>query len=169
MAEEAALEAIGLCKRYGDRSAVSGVDLLYYRQFKNAVLALTGEMFADESVDGSPDQQRAWLDLLAQLIPSAGELHVTPASSFDSEQGRVFQFRVKRAGTQIAALDASSLLEYQDFQGVVAHQSGLLYRLPEVEAVDDHGQRQREWERRLRSIVSRPDPSEAIAESWPWR
>ncbi len=149
--------------------AVSGADLLYYRQFKAAVLALTGEMFSDDAVDKATDQQRAWLDVIARLIPTAGELSVTPMSTFDSERGRLFRFQAARADHQAASVDGATLLEYQEFQAVVAHQSGVLFRDPGVEVVDDPALRQLAWEQTLRRIVSRPDPSEAMAESWPWR
>src|SRR5437763_4846741 len=70
--------------------AVSGADLLYYRQFQAAVLALTGEVFALRAVEQHPDQQRAWLDVLASLLPSAEQLMITPRSTFDHERGRMF-------------------------------------------------------------------------------
>jgi hypothetical protein len=149
--------------------AVSGADLLYYQQFKGAVLALTGEIFGDAVVDAAADQQRAWLDVITLLTPAAGELTVAPASNFDSEHGRIFRFTVARDGAQIGSVDAATLLEYQEFQAAVAHQSGLLYRAPDVEAVEGATERHLAWERALRHLVSRPESSEAMAESWPWR
>jgi hypothetical protein len=149
--------------------AVSGADLLYYRQFKAAVLALAGELFADAAVDSSADQQRAWLDRVGELIPRAGELRVRPKSSFEHERGRTFRFSVERDSAVLAEVDAPTLLEYQEFQAAVAHQAGVLYRLTEVETVQDPARRAVTWERALRRIVARPDAAEAMAESWPWR
>jgi hypothetical protein len=149
--------------------AVSGADLLYYRQFKSAVLALAGELFADSSIDGAADQQRAWLDRVGGLIPRVGELRVRPQSAFDHEQGRTFRFAVEREGSVVATIDAPTLLEYQEFQAAVAHQAGVLYRLAEVENVPDPGHRAVTWERALRRIVTRPEASDAMAETWPWR
>jgi len=149
--------------------AVSGADLLYYRQFKAAVLSLTGELFAMDPVEQHEDQQRAWLDVVATLLPPAKALEVTARSEFDHERGRTFSFHVACDGEPVATLDAATLLEYQELQASLAHQSGRLYRNPEVEAVDDPRLRAAVWERSLRHMLARPDPSEAIAESWPWR
>src|SRR5438477_8888227 len=57
--------------------AVNGADLLYYRQFQAAVMALAGELFRDELVERDPDPQRAWLDQIAALVPPAAALRVT--------------------------------------------------------------------------------------------
>jgi hypothetical protein len=149
--------------------ALSGADLLYYRQFKAAVLALTGELFADSAVDSAADQQRAWLDTLAGLLPAAGAPRIRPASSFDGERGRIFSFMVALDGTDVASVEAATLMEYQEFQAALAHQAGVLFRTPEVEAVEEPAQRGLAWERELRDLVSRPDAAEAMAETWPWR
>lgn len=149
--------------------AVSGADLLYYRQFKAAVLALTGELFADPDADSAADQQRAWLDRVAALIPTTGTLQVTPESTFDSERGRTFGFAVLRDGSRVAVVDAATLLEYQEFQAALAHQSGSLFRQLEVEATGEPETRQLTWERALRRMVARPGPLEAMADAWPWR
>ena len=53
--------------------AVSGADLLYYRQFQAAVLALAGELFVDGALDAEPDAQAAWLERLSALLPAVDE------------------------------------------------------------------------------------------------
>jgi hypothetical protein len=149
--------------------AVSGADLLYYRQFQAAVLGLAGELFSDTEVDAAADPQRAWLDRVARLLPDAGTVEVTPVSSFDEQQGRRFKFVVVCSGAGGARIDAPSLLEYQEFQAVVAHQTGRLFRDPAVEAVDDPRVRQAAWIAGLRVRTARPDPAEAMTAAWPWR
>jgi len=149
--------------------AVSGADLLYYRQFKVAVLALAGELFGDVGVDPAPDPQRAWLDRIAELLPNAGDLEIAPESTFDPNAGRVFRFSVLRDGHPVATVDAPTLLEYQDFQAVIAHQTGRLFREPGVEEVEEPRPRQVAWEQTLRRLMRRPERSDAIAEVWPWR
>ena len=149
--------------------AVSGADLLYYRQFKAAVLALGGELFGETGVDAADDQQRAWLDVVGSIIPTVLDLHVVPASTFDPDRGRIFRFDVTRDGARVAAVDAATLLDYQEFQAAVAHQSGLLFRAQDVEAERDPRGREAAWERTLRTVVARPHPNDAMAEHWPWR
>ncbi len=149
--------------------AVSGADLLYYRHFKAAVLTLTGELFADRTVDSASDQQRAWLDAVALLLPPTGVLSVSPGSAFDAEQGRQFHFDIAGTGGRIAAVDAQTLLEYQELQAAIAHQSGRLFRDAGVEAIDNPTQRTLVWEGVLRDIVARPAAGEAMADAWPWR
>jgi len=148
--------------------AVSGADLLYYSQFQAAVLALTGELFADFAVEATADPQGAWLDSLAALLPALPEITVTPASSFDEHHGRVFHFMVT-AGAVTATVDATRLLEYQDLQAVLAHQTGAIYRDLDIEAVADAGARRTAWNARLTRLVRRPAPGEAMHEAWPWR
>ena len=71
-------------------------------------------------------------------------------------------------GGRAAIVDASGLLEYQELQAVLAHQTGALFRDPAVEAVDDPGERRRAWIGALRLLMSRPDPAEAMNEAWHW-
>jgi hypothetical protein len=149
--------------------AVSGQDLLYVRQFQIAVLTLGGELFDDPTLRGSGDPQRAWLDQLAAALPLAGQLSVLPQSSFDHSAGRVFSFAVSEAGVRRAVVDAQTLLDYQEFQAAIAHQSGRLYRVADVEAVDDPLARQTAWTAVLREMLSRPPGDEAMSETWPWR
>ena len=149
--------------------AVNGSDLLYWRQFGAAVAALSGELFSIRAVDAAPDPQRAWLETLAPLLPPAGEISVTPRSTFDHERGRIFGFVVGGVSTADAVVDAATLLEYQDFQAAVVHQTGSLLRVESVEAIDDAGLRRHAWLRWLRDVVERPGPDEAMAGTWPWR
>ena len=149
--------------------AVSGADLLYLRQFQAAVLALTGELFLDDSLSTAPDPQRAWLDRIATLLPPLGEFTVLPESAFDEHRGRAFHFSVRVEGRERCTVDAATLLEYQDFQATLAHQAGALHRDDSVESVDDVNARAAAWIHVLRRRVQRPEPGEAMSEAWPWR
>ena len=149
--------------------AVSGPDLLYLHQFRAAVLALGGELFDDPALRQSEDPQRAWLDRMAELLPPAGGVDIAPRSSFDHELGRTFAFEVRAAGVQLATVDAAQLLEYQEFQAALAHQSGLLFRAPQVEDIADQISRQAAWLGVLRERLARPGADEAMSEKWPWR
>ena len=149
--------------------ALNGSDLLYCRQFGSAVAALCGELFLLESVDGAPDPQRAWLDVLAPLLPATAISGVTPRSTFDHESGRVFGFDVACDGAPPAVVDAPTLLEYQDFQAALAHQTGSLLRVAAVEDIDDPARRRHAWLLWLRDVVARPATDEAMAAEWPWR
>ena len=149
--------------------AVSGAELLYLRQFQAAVMALSGEIFLDDAVSGASDPQRAWLDRIAALVPCASEFSAVPSSVFDDHAGRVFHFGIAIDGRECCVMDAPTLLEYQDFQATLAHQSGMLYRDAAIETVDDPQSRHAAWMRVLRSRVQRPTAAEAMAESWPWR
>lgn len=149
--------------------AVSGADLLYYRQFQAAVLALAGELFRHPAVEAAGDPQRAWLDVLGELLPAAGALDITPESEFDSAEGRVFRFAVRVDGTEAGTVEAALLLGYQDLQAAIAHRSGRLYRSPAVEDAADSGRTQAVWVGELTRLVARPSDSEAMAATWPWR
>jgi hypothetical protein len=148
--------------------AVNGPDLLYRRQFGAAVAALSGELLIVDSVDSAIDPQRAWLETLTPLLPAAPPLRVAPRSTFDHERGRVFGFEVAGDGVA-AAVDGTTLLEYQDFQAALAHQTGRLLRVPVVEAIDDPAPRHRAWLAWLREVVARPSDDEAMSAHWPWR
>ena len=78
--------------------ALNGADLLYYTQFQTAVLSLAGELFVDTAVEASGDSQRAWLDRIAGLIPKIGVIGITPRSTFDDNQGRVFRLVINADG-----------------------------------------------------------------------
>ena len=148
--------------------ALNGAELLYYTHFQTAVLSLSGELFVDTSAEASADPQRTWLDRIAQLVPALGEITVTPKSSFDDHSGRVFRLIVSAADGRSASVDAAALLEYQDLQAVLAHQTGCLFRLPAIEAVPDVAKRRRAWMAAVRALVRRPDASEAMTETWQW-
>jgi hypothetical protein len=148
--------------------ALNGAELLYYTHFQTAVLSLAGELFVDVTVEASPDAQRRWLDRIAELVPPLGEISVTPRSSFDEHNGRVFRLIVTAADGRTASVDAAALLEYQDLQAVLAHQTGCLFRLPAIEDVADVAERRRAWTAAVRSRVRRPDASEAMSETWHW-
>jgi hypothetical protein len=148
--------------------ALNGAELLYYTHFQTAVLSLSGELFVDASAEASADPQRAWLDRIAELMPSLGEITVTPRSSFDDHSGRVFRLIVSAADGRTASVDAAALLEYQDLQAVLAHQTGCLFRLSAIEGVEDVAERRRAWMAAVRALVRRPDASEAMTDTWQW-
>ena len=148
--------------------ALNGADLLYYTQFQTAVLSLAGELFVDTAVEASPDPQRSWLDRIAGLLPAIAAITITPRSTFDDNQGRVFRLVVNAEGGRAAIVDASGLLEYQELQAVRAHQTGGLFRDLASEGVEDPADRRRAWMGALRRLVSRPDPGEAMNEAWHW-
>ena len=148
---------------------MSGADLLYLRQFQAAVLSLSGEMFLDSTITATGDLQRAWLDRIGALVPRANEFSAVPSSTFDDSAGRIFRFGIVVDGHECCVMDAQTLLEYQEFQAVLAHQSGRLYRDAAVEAIDDPQSRYAAWMGVLRARVQRPAAAEAMADSWPWR
>jgi hypothetical protein len=148
--------------------ALNGADLLYYTQFQTAVLSLAGELFVDTAVEASADPQRAWLDRIAGLIPDIGAITITPRSTFDDNQGRVFRLVISTEGGSAAIVDASGLLEYQELQAVIAHQTGGLYRDLAIEGIEDAADRRRAWMGALRLLIRRPDPGEAMSEAWHW-
>jgi len=136
--------------------ALNGAELLYYTHFQTAVLSLAGELFVDTEVELSADPQRAWLDRIAELVPPLGEITVTPRSSFDEHNGRVFRLIVSAADGRTASVDAAALLEYQDLQAVLAHQTGCLFRDHAIEAVADVAERRRAW------MAAMPWPRSAV-------
>jgi hypothetical protein len=147
--------------------ALNGAELLYYTHFQVAVLSLAGELFVDTAVEASVDPQRAWLDRVAGLIPRLGEITITPKSTFDDQHGRVFRL-VVTAGGHTAAVDPAALLEYQDFQAVLAHQTGCLFREQQIEDVVEIDARRRAWLGAIRLRIQRPDAGEAMSETWQW-
>lgn len=148
--------------------AVNGADLLYWRQFGAAVASLSGELLILDAVDGAPDPQRAWLDTLEPLLPPAPALRVSPRSTFDHEHGRVFGFTITGAVVE-ATVGSATLLEYQELQAALAHQTGRLLRVEAVEAEADAAPRRRAWLAWLRDVVDRPGADEAMSARWPWR
>ena len=89
--------------------ALNGADLLYYTQFQTAVLSLAGELFVDPALEASADPQRAWLDQIAGLMPAITVTGITPRSTFDDNQGRVFRMVIAAEGGRAAIVDASGL------------------------------------------------------------
>jgi hypothetical protein len=148
--------------------ALNGADLLYYTQFQTAVLSLAGELYVDTAVEASADPQRAWLDRIAGLMPAITVTSITPRSTFDDNQGRVFRLIIDTDSGRAAIIDASGLLEYQELQAVVAHQTGCLYRDLAIEGVEEAADRRRAWMGALRLLIRRPDPGEAMSEAWHW-
>ncbi|MFI5284700.1 MAG: hypothetical protein ACHQ4F_00115 [Candidatus Dormibacteria bacterium] len=148
--------------------ALNGADLLYYTGFQTAVLSLAGELFVDAAVEASADPQRAWLDRIAGLMPALGAITITPRSTFDDNQGRVFRLVINAEGGRAAIVDASGLLEYQELQAVLAHQTGGLFRDLAVEEIEDAVARRGAWLNALRLLVQRPEPGEAMNEAWHW-
>jgi len=149
--------------------ALNGSDLLYCRQFGAAVAALSGELFLLDAVDSAADPQRAWLETLTGLMPDLAVTQVTPRSTFDHQRGRVFGFEMACAHGGAAVVDAATLLEYQECQAALAHQTGRLLRIATVEEIDEPAPRRRAWLLWLRDVMARPDAEEAMAEHWPWR
>jgi hypothetical protein len=149
--------------------ALSGSHLLYYRQFQAAVLALTGELFNDVACAHAADAQRAWLDRITPLLPSISAFNVSPVSSFDEHAGRVFLFAVSTDGVERCRIDAPSLLEYQEFQALLAHQTGALYRHRSLEAIEESNARQAAWIALFTQCLARPGAEDAMSASWPWR
>ena len=149
--------------------AVSGADLLYYRQFQAAVLALAGELYRDSVADASGDPQRAWLDRLSGVLPAAGAVTVTPESGFDERDGRTFHFSVTCAASRPARVDSRTLLDYQEFQAALAHQCGVLFRDPEIESIADTERRRSAWTLSVQQSVAPPAAADALIAAWPWR
>jgi hypothetical protein len=150
--------------------AVSGADLLYYHQFQIAVLALAGELFADDGVDSQADPQAAWLERLSGLLPAVESLELHPVSSFDHERGRVFHIEARVPGSpEPARLEAPTVFQYQELQAILAHQTGCLYRNRAIESIADAVERQRVWMNVLGSSLDRPGEDEAMTATWPWR
>ncbi len=101
-------------------------------------------------------------------MPKIALVGITPRSTFDDNQGRVFRLVISAEGGRAAIVDASGLLEYQELQAVLAHQTGCLFRDLAIEAVEDPSDRRRAWMGALRLLISRPDPGEAMNEAWHW-
>ena len=114
-------------------------------------MSLSGEIFVDDTISEAADPQRAWLDRVGALVPRAAEFSAVPSSAFDDHAGRGFHFQIAVGGRECCVMDAPTLLEYQEFQATLAHQSGMLYRDAAVEMIDDPQSRHAAWMRALRS------------------
>ena len=149
--------------------AVNGPDLLYYRQFQQAVLRLAGEIFQARKVDGSSDPQRAWLDLLSTKLPALDGLELRPESFLDeAAHERRFRFVLVGIDGPDAHVGGGLLTDYQEFQAAIAHISGRLYRDAAVEGIEDAEQRRGAWIAGLRTLLQRPSPDDRLNEVWPW-
>ena len=149
--------------------AVNGPDLLYYRQFQQAVLRLAGELFSAADVDASGDPQRAWLDLLATKLPGVDALELRPESFLD-EGARERRFRFVLVGSEApeSSVDSPVLADYQELQAAIAHLTGRLYRNAILEGIDDSEQRRGAWLATLRTVLQRPSADDRLSETWPW-
>lgn len=151
------------------RISLGGADLLYYRQFQAAVLTQGGELFRDRAIDGGDDPQRAWLDRLAELMPPARSLTLRPATRFHEDRGRIFHLEAHEAGELIGLIEAPLVLDYQEFQAALAHQTGRLFRSLDVETVEMPSRRQARWLDVIAAMAERPGEEDAMGAHWPWR
>ena len=79
--------------------ALNGADLLYYTHFQTAVLSLDGRaLHRLRRRGGSPTRSARGSTASPALIPPLGEITMTPRSSFDEHQGRVFRLTVTAGG-----------------------------------------------------------------------
>ena len=149
--------------------ALNGADLLYYTQFQTAVLSLAGELFVDTAVEASADPQRAWLDRIAGLMPAIGAITITPRSTFDDTQGRVFRMVIKRrrrpGGNRRCVRaprvpGAAGGARSSDRRPLPRPRRSRRSRMPATAGVPG-------WEHCACSC-SRPDPGEAMNEAWHW-
>lgn len=149
--------------------AVNGPDLVYYSQFQQAVLRLTGELFSVGEVDAAADSQRAWLDRLSGKMAPLDALDLRPESFLDERaHERRFRFAVAGIAGIDRGVDAAVLSDYQELQAALAHLTGRLYRNAAVEAVEDVEKRRLAWMRALRTLLRRPGADDRLAEGWPW-
>jgi len=136
--------------------AVGGADLLFYEQFRAVVLSFLGEVFAEPRAETADDVQRAWLDVLSELLPRADVEAISAVPAQDADRGVHHVFDVALAGSAEATrLEAEEVLDYQVFQAAVAHQTGRLFRDPDIEATSDAGERRRLWASRVSGLLAR--------------
>ena len=140
------------------------------RSSRRAVLSLAGELFVDSDGRGRRPTRsaRGWI-ASPTLMPAIGAITVTPRSTFDDNQGRVFRLVDQRRGR---ARRHRRRLRSPRVPGAcrrcIAHQTGGLYRDLAIEGIEDAADRRRAWMGALRRLVSRPDPGEAMNEAWHW-
>ena len=137
---------------------LTGAELLFYGAFRTAVLEMLGEIVDDAAAEAAEDPQRAWLDGLAALLPSGTLKAVVPVDHQDPRYGMQYRFEVHLANGQgdPALADAGTVLDYQQLQAVVAHQTGALVRLPEIESIGDAGVRRAAWIAVVRRLLRAP-------------
>jgi hypothetical protein len=92
-----------------------------------------------------------------------------PASDFDEREGRRFHFRLAGEAFPWTRFSAASLLDYQEFQAALAHQTGRLHRRRAIEELADQEVRRRAWIKEVREMLERPAEDEAMSSAWPWR
>ena len=163
--------AVGFLDDTGDNIAtiaVGGRELVYYTDFQAAVLRLLGEVFLHPEVESAPLAQMKWLDVLSQLLPVTGDIILRPVSTFDHTEGRTVRVDVIKGDRPVASLSADVLLSYQETQAVVAHQSGTLFRVGDIEAIDDDATRQRAWTAWISKRLEKMGPDYAVT-GWSWR
>lgn len=147
-ADDKGLPTVGL--------AVDGADLLFYEQFRLAVLTMLGEIFNEPRAEASEDVQRAWLDVISELLPVATVESITPIDAQDELRGLHYRFVVRVVGVaDPAQLEAEQVLDYQLFQAIVAHQTGRVLRDAGVESVADPAARRRLWAQRVQALLQR--------------
>lgn len=134
---------------------LTGAELLFYGAFRTAVLEMLGELVDDPDAEAAPDPQRAWLDRLARLLPEATLDAVTPLDHQDELYGMQYRFALTIAGGEGGppVVDAGTLLDYQLLQAVVAHQTGALLRVADVESIDDPALRRAAWIDAIRPLL----------------
>jgi hypothetical protein len=146
---------------------VDGADLLFYEQFRTAVLRLLGVLFTEPAADSAADAQSAWLDVLSDALPPARIDRVEPVDVQDERFGVHHRFALRLEDVaEPALLDAELLLDYQLCQAAIAHQSGRLLRDREVESVADTQERRRLWVTRLRGLMQPPPRPDLDAAVW---
>jgi hypothetical protein len=148
--------------------AVNGRELLYYRDFQAAVLTLLGELFLHPDVEAGDQPQVAWLEIVASLLPAFEEPSLAATSTFDNYEGRTVQVDVRSRGETLTTVAAAAVFDFQEFQAVVAHQSGHLLRLPDIESVTDDLTRSRAWTRWVADHMEALDEELAVVSDWPW-
>ena len=137
---------------------VDGADLLFYEQFRSAVLALLGTVYTEPRVETADDVQRAWLDVLSEELPLASlrELRVTDAQ--DESRGIHHRFTAVVSGEPWAhaeGLEADQVLDYQMLQAAIAHQTGRLLRYSHIETIADPALRRRAWAQKVAPLLKR--------------
>ena len=137
---------------------VDGGDLLFYEQFRAAVLALLGIVYTEPRVEAEDDVQRAWLDVLSEELPLTGlrELRVTDAQ--DESRGIHHRFTAVLGGeppAQAEGLEAEQVLDYQLLQAAIAHQTGRLLRDSFIETIADAAVRRRAWAHKVATLLRR--------------
>ena len=137
---------------------MDGADLIFYEQFRAAVLTMLGLVYTEPRAEAGDDVQRAWLDVLSEELPLAALREIVVTDAQDESLGVHHRFAaVLRAHPPLQAdgLAAEQVLDYQLLQAAVAHQTGHLLRDSHVESIDDPDQRRHAWARKVASLLTR--------------